>query len=389
MYLRPPWGRTVDDATTRGPGGEGTPRRTVAPSGVLRRGARLAERLALALGGLFAFVFGILMMKQTAGVFSQTFPSFILTVGSDPWKALGFGWGAAYLVLSGSPIAALSLGLLDGGAVTPNTAYAMIMGSRLGAAILTVVLGLMAWLARGQDRYKSLAIGILSFVVTYTIYAPAILLGYALMTSGSVGWLTFQAPGVILQAVAFFVDPLVKATLAVIPTQQRLAAFLLAFGAIYVGFYLFDGAFYREEVEEIKRSRIHALLRKPIYSFLLGAVITLVAESVSLSLGILVPLFLRGQIDEEDVIPYVMGANITTFIDTLLAALLLENSAGVNVVILEILSVAAVSALALKFYRAYHALVIHIYDFVMNHDVALVTFVAGLVAAPVLILFLL
>jgi sodium-dependent phosphate cotransporter len=47
----------------------------------------------------------------------------------------------------------------------------------------------------------------------------------------------------------------------------------------------------------------------------------------------------------ENVIPYIMGANITTFIDTLLAAVLLNNHEAVTVVLAEMLGV-TISAIA-------------------------------------------
>ena len=57
-----------------------------------------------------------------------------------------------------------------------------------------------------------------------------------------------------------------------------------------------------------------------------GALVTLLTLSVSVSLSVLVPLNHRGYVRRENVIPYIMGAGITTFVDTLLAALLLTQS---------------------------------------------------------------
>ena len=79
----------------------------------------------------------------------------------------------------------------------------------------------------------------------------------------------------------------------------------------------------------------------------LGALITLISMSVSLSLGILVPLSTRGFIRRENVIPYIMGANITTFIDTLLAAVLLDNPPAFTIVLVQMLSISVVSVVLL------------------------------------------
>ncbi len=95
-----------------------------------------------------------------------------------------------------------------------------------------------------------------------------------------------------------------------------------------------------------KRSRlgqVHHLLYRPVVTFLLGAGITALTMSVSVSLSLLVPLSARGYIRRENIIPYIMGANITTFDDTLIAAALLANPAGVTVVLVQMVSVAIVS----------------------------------------------
>ena len=61
------------------------------------------------------------------------------------------------------------------------------------------------------------------------------------------------------------------------------------------------------------------LLYRPLVTFALGLAVTTLTMSVSVSLSVLVPLSARGYIRRENVIPYIMGANITTFVDTLVA----------------------------------------------------------------------
>jgi Na+/phosphate symporter len=77
--------------------------------------------------------------------------------------------------------------------------------------------------------------------------------------------------------------------------------------------------------------------------FLLGSAVTLLSMSVSVSVGLLVPLSARGYVRRENVIPYIMGANITTFIDTLIASILMNNPHSFTIVFVEMLSVSLVS----------------------------------------------
>jgi Na+/phosphate symporter len=97
-----------------------------------------------------------------------------------------------------------------------------------------------------------------------------------------------------------------------------------------------------------------SLLFRPIVMFLIGGAITAVSMSVSVSISLLVPLSARGYIRRENVIPYIMGANITTFIDTLVASLLMNNPASFTIVLVEMFSVTIVSLVIMIFiYRFY------------------------------------
>ena len=166
-------------------------------------------------------------------------------------------------------------------------------------------------------------------------------------------------------------------------------AFIVGLVAIYVGLALFDKTFHREQEAELKSPRMHRFMRRPGVSFIVGALITLASTSVSLSIGMLVPLYLRGYVDRREILPYIMGANITTFIDTLFAAVVLGGTGdAVNLVLIEMLSVTAVSFVALLGYRRYSAAIDRAYSLVFHSNWALGGFGALILATPVLLLLL-
>ena len=70
---------------------------------------------------------------------------------NSPASAIGFGWLSASVALSGSPIAATALTFLDAGVITPTETFAMIGGSRLGAAFVVLVIGFI-YILRGKTR---------------------------------------------------------------------------------------------------------------------------------------------------------------------------------------------------------------------------------------------
>ncbi len=267
-------------------------------------------------------------------------------------------------------------------ALEVQPAFMMVMGSRFGASFIVIVIGLLA-IARGGGREESLSMGVLSFLVTYSIYIPAVFLGLWLLGTGLVEGLTLGTPPALLNVIDVLFGPIVKTVQGALPP---LFVFAASFISLYAGLSLFDRAFHRREVEEVEVSAIHRLLEIPFFSFILGAGITFLSTSVSLSLGMLVPLYLKGYLRRRDVVPYVMGANITTFVDTLLVSFLLANASAVNLVLVAMLSVGAVSLVALLLYRYYSRAMLWLFHWTFHSNRALAGFVIVMVAAPLVLL---
>jgi hypothetical protein len=84
-----------------------------------------------------------------------------------------------------------------------------------------------------------------------------------------------------------------------------------------------------------------------------------------------------------------MGANITTFIDTLLAAVLLNNHAAVSVVLAEMLGV-ALSALVIMLvaFRAYERSILHFVNWVTEKNLNLALFMFTIFIVPIVLVYI-
>ena len=122
------------------------------------------------------------------------------------------------------------------------------------------------------------------------------------------------------------------------------AVFLVGLGISMVSFNLFDRCLPQATLKDSQVGWMSRLVYRPWVMFLLGCLITTISMSVSISLSILVPLSARGFVRRENVIPYIMGANITTFVDTLLAAVLLKNPEAFTIVLVVMVSRCSASA---------------------------------------------
>lgn len=306
------------------------------------------SKVFLFIASLYLFVLGITLMKDGASSVGWLIQE-IFSI-SNPANSLGFGWLSAYLILSGSPVAASALTFFNAGLMDELSAYAMVVGSRLGASFIVLFIGYI-YVLRGRDRATSLSMGLLSLTVTATTYLPSFLLGTYILSTGILDKWQIQS-GVLLKA--FFESAIYPVSGLAVDNLSEWAVFVLGLGVIMLSFGLFDKCLPQMALKESRVGQMSRLIYHPLVMFTLGALITMISMSVTLSLSILVPLSNRGFVRRENVIPYIMGANITTFIDTLFAAALLENSIAFTIVLTGMLSISIVSIIILlTFYRPY------------------------------------
>lgn len=340
-------------------------------------------KITLFLISLFFFVLAITLMKNGARSLAPLVrDTFTVT---NPVNSLGFGWIFAYLVMSGSPVAAAALTFLDAGIITNLGTFTMITGSRLGANFIVLFVGLI-YVLRGRNWATSLGMGLLSLVVTGTTYLIGLIIGVFLLSSRVLESFQLRS-GTLLTSLLEAVFENISARVASIVPGW--GVFLLGLGLIILSFNLFDRCLPKMALKESQMGRLATLVFRPGVMFMLGALITLISMSVSVSLSILVPLNDRGFIRRENVIPYIMGANITTFIDTLLASVLLNNPSALSVVLAEMTSITIVSIIILlTLYHRYERMMLAFVAWITSNNRHLTYFLAIIILTPILLLLI-
>jgi hypothetical protein len=258
----------------------------------------------------------------------------------------------------------------------------MITGSRLGASFIVLFVGFLYYL-RGHQRSASIAIGVICLLVTATVYLPAMAIGYWLLTWGVLDAIQFGTPASLTSVLDLIYDPIVSAVMGVVGAWP-FVVLLLGMGTLLFSFHLLDGALPEIDGEGSGFERIGRLVYRPMAMFALGMAVTSVTLSVSVSLSILVPLSAKGFVRKENTLPYIMGANITTFIDTLFAALLMGGSEAFTIVLVEMLSVAIISVLILLFsYRWYERGIVGLQTLITRDNRGLAIFMGIMLLVPI------
>jgi hypothetical protein len=287
--------------------------------------------------------------------------------------------------MSGSPVAAVALSLFAGGATTDLETFSMINGSRLGASLIVLVVGFVSYV-RGRRNPDGLYVGVVAMLTAFTLWLPVIPVGLLLLESGLFDSVRFESPVGLTSAVEFVSDPILS------PAQDHLEPWVMFAAGIAVlvsSFTVFDRVLPDLDRPGPRLESMSRALQQKYAMFAFGSLITLVTLSVSLSVTLLVPLALKGYIRRDRVIPYVMGANITTWIDTLFAALLLDSPRAFTIVFAEMVTGGLLSLLVLGLlYEPYTRGILWTAHQVSTSRRGLALFLAAFFAAPVLLLLL-
>jgi sodium-dependent phosphate cotransporter len=220
---------------------------------------------------------------------------------------------------------------------------------------------------------------VLALTATALVYLPAALLGGLLLSWEPYAGLEVGFP-------AGFVDLIDLVYGDVVERAQELPSgvtFIAGIGVLLLAFKLIDTAL--PDLGDERVARRPAWLRRKWPMFALGSAVALVTMSVSVALTILVPLVARKMVRQEYVLPYIMGANITTLGDTMLAAFALDSPAAVRVVLAEVIAAGSLSILLLALaYPAVWSALWAVQAAITRSRTRLAAFTLGVLLVPVL-----
>jgi sodium-dependent phosphate cotransporter len=340
----------------------------------------LVRKLLLFVPAMYLFILAVQIMKAGAAAVGPDIQ------GQFPFangiSTLGFGWLGAYVVLSGSPVAATAISLFGAGTLTKLQTFTMLSGSRLGASFIVLLTGFL-WAARKRtdpNRTEPIGMGIQALTMTALVYLPGMMIGYAIIRGGLLDGLNLHANTELEAALSVIWGPAVDAIGAVVPDALLFVAGLVV---ILVSFRLLDQVLPKVSGDSTAAKRA-TWLKRPWTMFALGCIVATLTLSVSVALTVLVPLAVKGYVRRDEALPYIMGANITTLADTLVVGMLQRDPAAAQIVLAEAIGVTIVSLAILAFwYQPVKRSVIRLDDYLVASNRRIAMFVGVLFVLPV------
>ena len=222
------------------------------------------------LGGLALFLFGMNKMSDNLhAVAGAEFRKILKKLTSTPLRGVFVGLGVTALIQSSSATTVMMIGLVNTGIMTLNQAVGVVMGANIGTTITAQLIAFNI----GQYAYV--------FVIT----------------------------GVIL----LFMRKSRK--------MERWSQILIGFGLLFVGLNVMSAAVSPLKESQLARDFMVSIAANPVLGILTGTLFTMLIQSSSASVGIVIVLANNGLIPFEGALYLVFGDNIGTTITAWLAGI--------------------------------------------------------------------
>ncbi|MCK9610367.1 MAG: Na/Pi cotransporter family protein [Candidatus Cloacimonas sp.] len=227
-------------------------------------------------GGLALFLFGINKMSDSLQAVAGSEMRRILKVLiNTPLKGVLVGLGVTALIQSSSATTVMMIGLVNTGIMTLNQAVGVVMGANIGTTITAQLIAFNI----GQYAFLFVILGVILLFIRKN------------------------------------------------RVMEHWSQIIIGFGLLFVGLNVMSAAVSPLQESVVMRNLMIKLATNPLLSILIGTAFTMLIQSSSASIGIVIVLASTGLIPFEGALYLVFGDNIGTTITAWLAAMSSGNTA--------------------------------------------------------------
>ena len=311
-----------------------------------------AARIASVLALLFVFLLGIKGLGEGFELLGSELLDAFFQATENPFVGLMIGLLATTLMQSSSVTTSMVVALV---AAPENplplaNAVPMIMGANIGTTVTATVVSL-AHMGRVDEFRRAFPVAIchdlFNYLAVLVLLPLELMTGYlqsAAITIGSMvegaGGVTYQSP--IRAALNAGFEPIETVATSLFQVQLGQAAFLLVLSGllIFAALYLLVQTMRTAAHGRVEVMVTNVLGSSAVLAMLIGAIVTVMVQSSSITTSLMVPLAAAGVLRLEQAFPVTLGANIGTTVTAFLAALAVSGpnaTAGLEIALVHLL----------------------------------------------------
>ncbi len=290
-------------------------------------------QVALLLGSLYVFLLSIDLMGSSLKLFGKGFAETLIASTSNPLVGLFIGILATSIIQSSSTTTSIVVGLVGSNALTVANAIPIIMGANIGTSVTNILVSL-AHINRSVEFRRSFAASIVhdffNFLTVLVLFPLQYYTNFLGQLSRHLEVLFQNAGGLKL------FNPLKAITKPVISFLCDLINYpwILLFLALVLLFLALRQIVKILKVLVVAKTGAwfdKVLFKNQFTAFTVGLILTILAQSSSITTSLVIPLAGAGLLTLRQIFPYTLGANIGTTITAILASLVTANANAVIV----------------------------------------------------------
>jgi sodium-dependent phosphate cotransporter len=303
-----------------------------------------AIRVLFLVTTLYLFLVSVQLLGTGFKMFGSGFSERLIASTSNPFIGLFIGILATSIVQSSSTTTSTVVGFVAMGMLSIENAVPIVMGANIGTTVTCAIVSL-GHVARPEEFKRAFAAAsvhdFFNLITVLILFPLELATGFLAKTATMLSRLLTGSEGMSFASpVKHVVGPAVH---AVVGLAERLfgdhAAILvalIAFGLMIAALWLLV-----RQTKAMALSRAEVMIdrvigRSGLMGIALGAGITAIIQSSSVTTSLLVPLAGAGVVKLEKVFPIALGANVGTTVTALMASLA-GDSRGLTIALVHLL----------------------------------------------------
>lgn len=305
---------------------------------------RTAIRILAVVATLYVFLVSISLLGTGFKMFGAGFAERLIATTSNPLIGLFIGILATSILQSSSMTTSMTVGFVASGMLTIENAVPIVMGANIGTTVTCAIVS-MGHIGRKEEFRRAFAaasvhdfFNVLSVVILFPLELST---GFLSKSARALSRLLAGGEGISFASpVKAIVSPVVKSIVhAVERLTPRQAAAVVVASALVLLFASLYVLVRRTKALALGRAEVvidRYIGRSGLAGMGVGAGITAIIQSSSVTTSLLVPLAGAGIVRLEKVFPVTLGANVGTTVTALLASLA-GDARGLTIALVHLL----------------------------------------------------
>ena len=289
-------------------------------------------RILIFMALLYLFFISIGLMGGAFKLLGKDVAKSLMSATSNPFTSLMIGILATAVVQSSSFTTSMVVGMVSSGVISIGGAVPIVMGANIGTSVtnLIVSLGHIGNKREFERAFAGATMHDMFNLMTVAILLPIeIATGflskagvYMAETFAGNSDIAFQSPlKIIVKPVTKMIEQLLTDVLAIDSFVAGIIMIVLSFTFLFFALVMIVKNMKMMMLDRLEVAIDKMFSANPMFAILVGAVITAIIQSSSITTSMLVPLIGAGVMSLEAAFPITIGANIGTTITALLASL--------------------------------------------------------------------